>query len=470
MLPGTVPALSGGKPPPTYGVDLDTISLVKFSEARTTGSSVAVGVTFNDYVKTTTPWSITQSGGSYSTGVHCGCGSFSTNNVGKLRSAADAAYDALFGGDFTIDCWLWLNDVSTTFADVIGKYVGSGAYGPFVLRQEAATLRVYSASADGSWGIVNSWVAISGVQGGGGWNHYAIQRKGTSWSSYWNGVGQSTITAGGTPVASTQGFTINAGTGWSGSIAMLRLSKVARYSGTFNWSREPYFGVLNGNNDDATTTLLHCDSTTENDQVFVDSAFGQAWGETNTGIGGCKQTAASAKFGARGMALSGAVGDRLPYAASMIDQQLGAWGNWTIDFWAKTNGTAGSFLQNRNTTAQWTSVMLLDNGGGALRLYVSFDNASWFLNSANVGTVTVNTWNHIAIVCDRSAGAIKVYVNGTLTYTSSGIGNFPMTYLVQPFCIGGCSNVASIVGAIDEFRISSVARWTANFTPPSGPY
>ena len=78
----------------------------------------------------------------------------------------------------------------------------------------------------------------------------------------------------------------------------------------------------------------------------------------------------------------------------------------------------------------------------------------------------LNQWVHWAAV--RLNGTVYLFKNGTLlksaaltnSYTLNG-GNLA---LLTEF--GNCG----IVGYIDEFRISNIARWTENFTPPTKPY
>lgn len=95
--------------------------------------------------------------------------------------------------------------------------------------------------------------------------------------------------------------------------------------------------------------------------------------------------------------------------------------------------------------------------------YLYYANGFWIQG----GTVSLNTWQHVALIGEKNA--IKLYVNGELIGIKSGAYNF--------------SNVNEIIGAnvssagkenfngyIDEIRISDVARWASNFTPPTIPY
>ena len=71
-------------------------------------------------------------------------------------------------------------------------------------------------------------------------------------------------------------------------------------------------------------------------------------------------------------------------------------------------------------------------------------------------------WCHLALT--RQGSVLRLFINGTLvgwnnSYTYDGTGN---------------DGVRTYIGIdttlIDELRISNIARWTANFTPPAAPY
>jgi len=79
----------------------------------------------------------------------------------------------------------------------------------------------------------------------------------------------------------------------------------------------------------------------------------------------------------------------------------------------------------------------------------------------------VNAWNHIAVV--RSSGTVSIYLGG-ISGGSGAMGYDIDTsnsiYVANNYIAG-----RKFIGYIDEFRLSKgIARWTANFTPPSTAY
>ena len=84
-------------------------------------------------------------------------------------------------------------------------------------------------------------------------------------------------------------------------------------------------------------------------------------------------------------------------------------------------------------------------------------------------TIAINTWYHIAVV--RNGNTLTWYVDGASKLTNDVTGkNFDLSG--NNSFIGTYSDSSyGLYGLIDEFRISKgIARWTANFTPPTAPY
>jgi hypothetical protein len=90
---------------------------------------------------------------------------------------------------------------------------------------------------------------------------------------------------------------------------------------------------------------------------------------------------------------------------------------------------------------------------------VNISYASWSPNN--------DQWYHIAV--DRSGTDIKLYIDGTSVATGSSNYNISES---TAFYVGINSDgsTRSWNGWIDEFRVSSVARYAGNFTPPTSAY
>ena len=102
-------------------------------------------------------------------------------------------------------------------------------------------------------------------------------------------------------------------------------------------------------------------------------------------------------------------------------------------------------------------------------LYVDGANLKYYNNGAVVitstATLAADTWYHVAI--SRSGTTTKMFVNGAQdgsSYTDSS--NYGTN---KPLRIGDdTAGNNHFVGYIDEFRVSTTARYTAPFTAPTG--
>jgi hypothetical protein len=144
-------------------------------------------------------------------------------------------------------------------------------------------------------------------------------------------------------------------------------------------------------------------------------------------------------------------------------------GDFTIEFWVYRTGTTGvvdSIVSAANEGTFLIRACTDPSGAGvfpAADLYGNPGN-----NIANGLSFTLNTWHHIAIV--RNAGTYRVFKDGTdittSTYTDSSTRN------LSGLIIGDSSvSGRNFVGYVDDFRITKgLARYTANFTPPTAAF
>lgn len=80
-----------------------------------------------------------------------------------------------------------------------------------------------------------------------------------------------------------------------------------------------------------------------------------------------------------------------------------------------------------------------------------------------------NTYQHLAVV--KRDKSIRFFIDGKLIYTTAPV-QLDLSNNPYPLTIGNwaLNEVRALIGYIDEFRISDVARWTSDFTPPTTPY
>ena len=208
--------------------------------------------------------------------------------------------------------------------------------------------------------------------------------------------------------------------------------------------------------DPYTVSLLHF-----NDNLNDES--GKAW----TSYGGAITNPAQKKFGGSGMDLVKSSGQYISTPASN-DFNFGT-ADFTIDFWAKWKSHAGTdnlYVFALNNLSNYTLCFWWAGYQGTNKFRCGNLVAGTYLTSDYV--LLDGVWNHYAIV--RNGNVLTLYIdgvaNGTVNCTGISFGDS-----TSPLQVGAIPGYAYCDIYIDELRISKgIARWTANFTPPTAPY
>ena len=216
---------------------------------------------------------------------------------------------------------------------------------------------------------------------------------------------------------------------------------------------------LTSDNDDNLTSWLHMNGT--NASTTFSDEKGLAWATS----GNAQISTLSYKYGGASGRFDG-TGDYISTPNSSAIS-FGT-GNFTIEFWMNVTTVAGAnehvFSKTTNTRSRGWGMDRTDSvaGDSGWDFWMGNDSAGQVFFNAPIEN---KTWVHIAI--ERRAGTIYLYVNGNLTNSSAG---FNANYdTVDPLWIGR-QGTNYYDGYVDEFRISKVARWTSNFTPPFNEY
>lgn len=137
-------------------------------------------------------------------------------------------------------------------------------------------------------------------------------------------------------------------------------------------------------------------------------------------------------------------------------------GDFTIDFWI--------YIKQRLSGKDWVCPFHLTQGSSRGLLTYLVSSITYLCSpSTNVTSNTIigtGTWYHIAVV--RNGSTSKMYLNGSLLLTNSN-----SSFTGDTLAIGYDSLSAGdtpLCGWMDEFRVSNIARWTSNFTPPTEMY
>lgn len=177
---------------------------------------------------------------------------------------------------------------------------------------------------------------------------------------------------------------------------------------------------------------------------------------------------AAGKFG---NALTLATGDSgLSSAISQADFAFGT-SDFTIEGWIKlASGFAGGAMISQFDVGATPGWQIYVTNLGVPQFYHYVGGGSYPINPTGVDLRDGN-WHHIAV--SRSGTTLRMFVDGVMptggsvtnsaNYGSSGL------YLSIGYQRQGSARYP-FRGGIDDVRLTKAARYTANFTPPAGPF
>lgn len=211
---------------------------------------------------------------------------------------------------------------------------------------------------------------------------------------------------------------------------------------------DPYFANV--------SLLLHGDGA-DGSTSIIDSSPSP---KTVNNVGSTTLSTTQAKFGPSSISLNGTT--RYIWVNSS-GVNFGS-GDFTVEGWVyqSANSNGRVFYDSRSTGAATTgfAVYFFD---GTINVYSAGANQI----SASGGTISINTWSHIAI--SRQGTAFRVFVGGALVATWTTSATFSANFCT----IGRADPEANqyFAGYIDELRITKgVARYTSSFTPPTAAF
>lgn len=387
------------------------------------------------------PFTLPSSVATYGSGYFDGTGD-------RLVAPANAVFN-FSTGDFTVECWVYLNSVSAN-QWIVGPD-DTTTY-PWALQTVGSAIRFISNNA------ANIFSPTSFTLTTGTWNHFAVTRSGSTMRWFTNGTlngSQTYSTAIGSNTINVQIGTTGSGSGdpVNGYITDLRVVKgTAVYTASFTPSTTPLTAITN-------TSLL----TTQyngggNNSGFKDSSqfnfpitrngnttqgtftpYGSNWSNYFDGTSSWNLASASSTAFAFGSGGAWAFEAWVFPTASMTD-------NWVIQT------TDSGNMRLRITT------------GGVLGWYS--DTYGGGLNSSTV--VPVNSWSHVAATYDGST--LRLFQNGVLTTSLSSGSITNGTTAVSAYIGNWSGGSRAFNGYISNARIvKGSAVYTAAFTPNTTP-
>jgi hypothetical protein len=197
-----------------------------------------------------------------------------------------------------------------------------------------------------------------------------------------------------------------------------------------------------------------------NSTTFTDSGPLALSGTT---YGNAKISTAGGKFGGNCGVFDGA-GDYIVFPSASVPRFTG---DFTIEAWV--------YPTDINDRSIASSSHSSDNN---VQLFRMFDNGDLqiYVNGADViprtaSGIVANQWQHMALC--RSGSNTKLFIAGTQvgSTNTSWTGAFTCNVVGQHFFNGNAyGNPGQFAGNLNELRATSVALYTASFTPPAAPF
>jgi hypothetical protein len=411
----------------------------------------------------------------YSAAVHGGSGYFDGSGD-TLTVAGNTALDLT--GDFTIESWANMQSDVNYLCN--GTQGGSGCWR---LSLYASTGTAFFDMAIGSWAGLNLTSAASSFTKNV-WAHFAVTRSGNTFRLFINGAVAATATNSGSLINTGRNTQIGYYTESSGTyysqwyLSNLRIVKgTAVYTAVFTPSATPLTATTN------TSLLLNFTNAAITDATARNVL--ETVGDARISTVQSKWTGGSMYF-ATGQTYGS--GDNLVVPFSPI-YSLDT-GDFTVEGWF--------YFTNLNTDQRgivalgdgangfpdvynaWSLVYLGTEAGGNNQIrWYRYDGTNYMYNTSGL-TLVANTWTHIAV--SRGGGVLKIFVGGVSYYSQANSQSFaavntnPLRVGLQYYgqassYVPGYGGPRYWPGYISDLRITKGhARYTANFTPPTGSF
>lgn len=417
--------------------------------------------------------------------------SYLGDGTGDFLNVGDTGDFAFGTGNFTIEGWIYNTKASSTRkTGIISKRnydnINAGGWGLYVITSTGRIGWENLFSGGTVYESANSTIAANT------WYHFAVVRNGSGSNNvtiYVDGVSKVTFTSTtdytnvnqlkiGTFHDSTNNNVPTDSVVWQGYIDEIRISNSARYTGNFTAPSAPFV------NDTNTLLLMHMNGSNTT-TVFRDDNGSTRSPINITTVGNAAVSTTQSKFGGSSVYFNGTNGGSANYlngfwndATIQTITNMPNYTNYTVEFWLYVPSSPGfTNLQDGDTPASvciglqnptdypfaWSFGVL--NNATVRFAYLYNSSYSNYAQITSSTTLASNTWYHLAFV--KTGSGIKIYIDGT--ERASGTLTGTMWIQNHGLSIGSYYRARPNIW-MDEIRISSTNRYTANFTAPTAPF
>jgi hypothetical protein len=450
-ITGGLQLVSEGAAPPSGDPDWANVSLLlnTTSTNAQTNNTFLDGSTSNFTITRTgtptqgsfTPFTVAN-GTSYSTATNGGSGYFPGSSYLTAPSSTNFAFGT---GDFTMECWVRFSSIGGGITplmqtDVVGSSTSDKVW--LGVNNNVLTLGQHSTpnAATTAWTpSTNTWYHVAAVRQSGTVKLFidGVQKSVTN-STIFNSTsfGQNGFAVGAvsTPVYLT---------GYMSSVRVVKGTAV--YTASFTPSTTPLTAIS------GTSLLLN----------FTNAGMYDATTKNNLlGLGDTKVSTTQSKFAPTSVVFDG-TGDYLQGANNISNFGTS---DFTIEMWFYKTSSGEILISNVPSGAD-NNYFVLSATPAQLTIQIRDNTSQQFAYGPSFSN---NTWIHAAVT--RSSGSVRVFVNGV----SGSPVTITKSITARELCIGSFLYTGSplyYTGYIQDVRITKgVARYTANFTPPTAPF
>jgi hypothetical protein len=361
--------------------------------------------------------------------------------------------------NYTIECWIRVTSTSSHSA-IFGTRTSTASHNWDLEARSDTSFRWFNGNSELYSSSTGAWSLNT-------WHHVAAVIEGANLNVYVDGTAVITQTRTDSNTTGGQDFFIGKGgyptlNRFYGNIDEFRISDTARYTGSFNPSPVPFV------NDDNTILLLHMDGT--DGSTFFEDDNGNH-GTTRTAVAvdagnDANSDTSQYKFGDASLYLDG-TDDYLEVGGDTFLDDFVNTSPWTIEYWIRPQSTSGFETHFGNWGGSSTRCFFLGSDNGSQLTFYWVDDTNTIDTTTigkNSGALTVGSWNHVALTNDGTN--FNLYSNGTRVATGA---NDTIRAQAERTRIGAsATNNEDFLGHIDEFRISTVERYSGtSYTQPT---
>lgn len=377
-------------------------------------------------------------------------------------------------GNWTIDLWLYPMLQSGSNYGILTNWLSNNGFqlvinSNFSVSFNFATTNYTDASTP------NNSITASNFLTNNSWNHIAVQFNGTSYKLIVNGdytnAGNANVT---NPIISTiwdqlmlggSSFNGSSPVGFEGYFGCFRISDTNRYSATFT----PSSTFTKDVNTLSLNTFNSTSSINASEQVS-----GVLWTASVPMYSTVQKKYGTSSLEFKGGSSSGIANSGVTaHMHSSINGLTNLHYAWTMELWVYLNGSHRDYNCLLGANRGGSDIFRFGISRSGILNFFTMTNTNYNQSISGSGVINIDTgvWNHIALVFTGTS--YNAYVNGVLDFSIASETAVP-DGVFRGLTIGKVLYNTSWTltdAYIDEFRVSSVARYSGqSFTVPSSAF